>query len=258
MHVESHVKKILTSNRLTGTVYAFLRQRYCDHLFNKRCRRLRKYGYKIVCQLHERLTGAGLPYFADWGTLLGIVREHAFIKHDDDLDFQVPPVHPDPFEYVKVLQRIEGLSFRAAFEWRGKINQLVFDYHGIDVDFFFMYDEAGSVYSQSYWQKPNAGYRLPNEWTPKRFACPEPREIESFSFHGISVNVPNNYDAILTAEYGQWRIPVKGFRGNANDKVRGFKGSLVDLKVGLVPREEPKGNALIVGIERVRELSVAR
>ena len=45
------------------------------------------YAKELFYKLDDALTENNLFYWFDFGTLLGAVREHYFIKHDSDMDF---------------------------------------------------------------------------------------------------------------------------------------------------------------------------
>ena len=50
-------------------------------------KRLQKYGYNILNEIDNLFSYNNIEYFAEFGTLLGIVREKQLLLHDTDIDF---------------------------------------------------------------------------------------------------------------------------------------------------------------------------
>ena len=57
-----------------------------DLLANHRNRVMHKNGLAVLKDFDECLTGNGFHYSLIWGSMLGAIREHGFIKHDLDTD----------------------------------------------------------------------------------------------------------------------------------------------------------------------------
>jgi hypothetical protein len=167
----------------------------------------------------------GGRYWITCGTLLGAIRDGAFIKHDGDIDFGM---HIRDFDdrLVETLQSA-GIRLIKTSGHRDDGLTLTFVNSGVKLDIFFCYDEGGRIWHAVSNGKPQVRYYY------------DAFGVVPHSFQGVSVFVPDPPIAVLEANYGKaWAVPVKRWhyaysppnvvlRGNAAQKVK------YDLKRGI-------------------------
>ncbi len=167
-----------------------------------------KYGYDINTIINQTLCDE-FEYYAWSGTLLGVVRENAFIKYDNDIDYAVTIT--DESVWKKLYERLTnaGFIYHHRFEKDGIITEIAFRYKDVHVDFFGVYKEQNQG---RYW----FGARLDsNNYNEGEFT---PVEVEFEYTFGITqkevkntkFNIPNFYHEILLANYGEnYMTPIK-------------------------------------------------
>ncbi|MCS2220388.1 LicD family protein [Bacteroides thetaiotaomicron] len=64
-------------------IYLFV---YGNRKLKNRNRIFLQYSQELLTNFHQAMNEVGIPYWLEFGTLLGAVREHSFISHDFDLD----------------------------------------------------------------------------------------------------------------------------------------------------------------------------
>ena len=142
------------------------------------------------------------PYLL-WGTLLGAIREHGFIPHDNDMDLGVLQC-----EVEKLEKAIPELYSNKVKICKYKKNYIYsFMYNGVicDIDVF---RKTIFPYSLRY------GIIL-EEFIPKRLF----KSFEEYDFCGLKTYIPSNPEALLEYTYGKdWRIPKKGGSGMLTPK----------------------------------------
>ena len=238
MRFPKKLKDAITSFGLGKAVWRIIRGFYVKYICLTPCKRLQKYGKSAIHEVHTLLTSANLPYFADYGTLLGIVRDNGFIKNDDDIDFTVPPDAPSPVKYFEVLSKSQKLVFCSGFEYQGRITELTYSFKGIPVDLFFSVIEDGTIYNYAYEYVHNSPDWIPYREMRRVNGCYEVR-----IFKGCEVVIPKDFDEILTTKYGTWRVPLDFASVGRNV-----------VTEGLVPREYTKGFARKVDARRIKEI----
>lgn len=138
-----------------------------------------------------------IPFFLSNGTLLGCIRDNDLIAHDSDMDFGI---------------FVEDLNGRQD-ELIEKFNDIGFMVHGIfgkpedgyeislrrkvKLDLFFYYHE-GDKDTMSVMGE----YRI-------KYVYPKIQSLITRQFLGELVFIPYEYDAYLTAQYGDWHTPVE-------------------------------------------------
>ncbi len=203
MHFPSIVKKSFVNFKIGDIIWNFSRNIYIKYICLTPCKRLQKYGIGAIYEVHNILNKYKLPYFADYGTLLGIIREKGFIKHDDDIDFTIPPNSPSPREYMEILNKSKKLKFCWGFEYKGRITELTYSYKEIPIDFFFSCVEDGCIYDYVYiYTKGGA------EWIPYRQKRMINNKFIKTVVNKQEVFIPDNYEEVLKTTYGNWRQPV--------------------------------------------------
>lgn len=206
IRVNQSLKCFLTSTPGFSALYFYLKKLYLQHLKNVRCRRLRRYGGEILEKVYRCLEN-DVKYYAAWGTLLGLMREQGFIRHDDDVDFIVCADSVSPKHLFSLIDGIPGFSFLRAFEFRGHITELTFLYQQIEVDFFFGYQGKDGFVTFAY--APQLDDWQSSSWRSCCLCRPiQSMEVEPFSINGMHAMVPIDTDGELTCCYGQWREPV--------------------------------------------------
>lgn len=148
----------------------------------------------------EVLNKEGIQYWPEFGTLLGIVRDNAFIKHDLDFDFGV---------YVQDLNRVKELllanGFSLLYHYHGvnrpDIQELTFAYNGIHVDFFgFNTIDKNSI--ACYMFDPLHKSKEKKLYTIRPIVFPSFNLVKS-SFNNVTIMIPADTTTHLTVSYGE-------------------------------------------------------
>lgn len=215
MSVRELTKKILKSNAFGRIIYKPLHK--CWRLYNEphRRKKLRKYGIETMAVLHNFFEDNNIEYYIDFGTLLGIVRENGFIKHDDDIDLTIRYSTLNPKQIIKKLEEL-GFSFVQGFHAQNETTEFTLKRKGLTVDFFLAKksdtDELKEYIIYSCFYNPKTEY--PNVKSNNYRAWKFPLEIKSkiIDFKGIHICIPDQDEKLLIAEYGQnWKTPDKNF-----------------------------------------------
>ncbi len=167
-----------------------------------------KYGYDINTLINDVL-GDHLEYYAWSGTLLGVVRENAFIKYDNDMDYAITITDDSVWEklYLKLINA--GFSYHHHFEYNGIITELAFRYKGVHVDFFGVYKEQNIG---KYWfgaRVKDRNYNV-NEFTPVEVKFNVVDGLTKKAIKNTLFKIPNFYHDFLVANYGNnYMTPIK-------------------------------------------------
>jgi len=221
--------------------YLKLRSMWYAHLREVPRRRLQRHGAAALRCVCETLNGTAAQYFVDYGTLLGITRDHNFIRHDDDIDITVIAGSIPPAKLFETLESNRRLKFSHAFEFRGRITEMTFLYKGIEIDFFISYVQHGGMMSFIY-QPEDGQYALTfgRQWGALCITRSIVPSIDTVSFKGSNIPVPCNVKELLRDTYGTWETPLEGW----NEA----------MDCGQRPYLKVKGVATIVDGKRVAEI----
>ena len=174
----------------------------------------------LLLMLSKNFKLQDVPHYIDAGTLLGVYRDNALIPWDDDLDFSVNADHLT--HTIKVLeQQLPNMFEITGVTWtlHKYINQQTYgavpigairalkllpdddsgDFPGID--FFVKYIQGENMdYCLA-----SRGFRMPSSHF---------NNIQSHTFSGGEVYLPNAVEAYLEGHYGDWKTPQENWSLN--------------------------------------------
>lgn len=216
--MKEFVKKVLKSCALGRAAYEGLHKLYKAYNDPLKVRRLHKHGYETLKRLHEAMEKNQIPYYCEAGTLLGFIRDHGFIKHDDDIDIAIMP---DTVAPRKVLGAFlaSGFCLVHGFKLGGRTSEFtVRDVTGITIDVFFheyVPGDKSRVYQIFMRWHPDRQYPDPSANNALRFNFVAPTGIKKIVVCGVEANVPVNAEEVLDSEYGPWRKPDPNFKSDS-------------------------------------------
>lgn len=125
------------------------------------------------------------------GTLLGAVREHDFIAHDEDVDLFV--LEEDRQKVIDLLPELLAKGFEVVrYHRTGKTMSVIRKDQYTDFSFFAPYSKD---------------LRNSGEWLT---IDTQLTETITYNFLGINVKIPKDFEGYLECTYGEdWRIPIK-------------------------------------------------
>lgn len=140
------------------------------------------------------LDAHGIRFMLYWGTLLGCMREHDFIAHDEDIDLLLK-INELP-RFVDCLWELRELGFEVArFERRGFLSLIR---KGEYTDFYFARPLEGH---EGVWHCSQ--YVMKKEWIECARTC---------EFAGGEYLIPQDWEKALVQEYGStWTTPIVMF-----------------------------------------------
>lgn len=167
----------------------------------QRIKRMHKNGNELIHEFMTLCDKASLEVFLFWGTLLGAVREHDFIPHDEDMDFGV--FSEADFKTIKDI--IKGTKFSTVCEYYlcgSGIKELKLSYKKTTFDIFLIEESTSSeeYFSCCYINKKRIKRNIFICDTIKYF-FPKFSLIKVL-FKDKLVFIPKQYKDILAAVYG--------------------------------------------------------
>lgn len=174
----------------------------------KRNKVFRENALQVIDAFDKCLTSNGFEYTLAFGTMLGAVREHGFIKHDHDLDVAmwIDQYSPD-------LQKcLEHAGFVLDHEYsvdNGKSGkEQTYKFLDVSIDIFFIYPALDEYpYCCDFVSIPGSRYFSYNEKSYKkvrarRLQLPWSKEFVRVPFQGLNLPIPSNAHEILSFRYG--------------------------------------------------------
>lgn len=165
-------------------------------------------GRHIIASLNRLAMNQKLPLVADFGTLLGLVRDGDIIHWDDDIDFSIPLEFADSIENLLLAF---SRSDTSKVTWR--VERVAGDRNNI-VGLLLKFDDPESLHSEfttSICYRENREGKSVHMPSLGMWYSPEKhfKKIGSLGWNGETIQVPNEYEEYLTFQYGNWKVPKK-------------------------------------------------
>ena len=182
-----------------------------------RRRQFRSRGLSVFSMLDGALGSIGITYFADFGTMLGFIREGGFLRHDKDVDLGVIAA---PCDRSRVRDVIEEAGARLWRQWILDGEVVEESYHLVgksgapllkfDVNYYVT--SATGTHTWLFYREPNRSYR-PGERSTVRMSYGPISGVRKITIHGLQIPVPIEAERLLVEKYGSnWRAPDKQWR----------------------------------------------
>jgi hypothetical protein len=202
-----YIKKILKQySVLNKTIYPIAFK--LSVLFQYRRIIIKKYGFEILRLVDAIAQEHKIPYNLDYGTLLGIIREGGFIKHDRDMDFTILPSDLSLASFTKELIK-HGFVFESAYLIDGaRFYEFRVRYKEVSIDFYL------PIKYENYYKFIMSGFEVIHpQYT-----------LERLPVQDFFVNIPSDVIEHLKWCYGDsWNIPDKNWHTNKSKSYLGIK-----------------------------------
>lgn len=191
-----------------------LYSKYMSSIKEHRNDLFKKNGLEVLKKFDSCLTENGFPYTLAFGSMLGAVREHGFIKHDLDMD--VAMWIEDRTPRLRDCLKKSGFSLvhELSVDDGGSGLEETYICDGVTIDIFYIYPaidqypytcdflaHSGSVSFEDSMKKYGC-------IIPRRVQLPWKKEMTLVPFSGLSLPIPTNANEVLSFRYGEdYMIP---------------------------------------------------
>ena len=190
-------------------------KRYIKNRSNKtlelKRKNIQENGYDVLEETLNTLNSIpNVKAFADFGTMLGIVRENALLKHDLDMDIAVLG-EKGLYNYVTMLLERQGYKLWREYIFDDRIVEQSYHYKNIKVDInYYEYSEKG-VMTWLFYRDPNKKYKN-NKRDIVRMDYSMIDTLKTVTIKEKEISIPENATTILEEKYGKnWQVPDKNW-----------------------------------------------
>lgn len=173
------------------------------YLFKKRKNIIfRLHDKELLYKIDDALNDAGIFYWLDYGTLLGAIREHDFIKHDEDIDVGVKY---EDYPKVPDAMAAKGIKmFAQSFVngQNGVIQRYIYKGITFDVYFYEIFEDSNMMRCYSFYRVEQTKKEKKTVVGVEKFEVPYYGFIK-YQFKNREFNIPQNVDLYLKVLYGE-------------------------------------------------------
>lgn len=183
-------------------------------------RLLQDKGVELLKQIELALSSynGSLLYFADYGTLLGIVRDKKFISWDMDVDYGL--IFQSGFDWCNFESHLKKYGFRKVREYKyhSEIKEQTYDYKGLTIDFFAKTDDGINSIAYGFYKQNGYVYDNKDSRHVQEVRYVRILETQIVEFLGVDVTIPLNAEEYLESAYSKnWRIPDSRWNDHNSD-----------------------------------------
>lgn len=203
----------------------YQRKKYIKHI-QELSENFHREGETVLKDFAQILNEHSIPFWLDYGTLLGYHREHDFIGHDTDIDTGVfiedaervkQALEKNGFKLVRRYYNVDGSGMEHCYCKKG---------FKTTIDVFFYERDNDSVTCYSYYPLPNIDINknLYKEIPFTTYACTMPFcGLKKTTFKAIEVYVPIDIEGYLIANYGpNYMIPDPNYSSSSATNIKKF------------------------------------
>lgn len=206
---------------LKAVVFPIYKKIFIDPGTKKRNAKFHQYALEALTEFHKCMEKNKHPYTLMFGTLLGAIREHGFIKHDLDIDTSMwwndytPEIEEQLKEYGFTMVHVTTVD-------DGKYaRHECYRFKEVTLDIFYIYPPVDKLpFTCDYALQPDCAtetrsIEVHGGLLPRRIELPFTRERELIPFLGIQVYIPTNAHELMRCRYGEsYMTPNPDIRTN--------------------------------------------
>lgn len=204
------IKKTLVYKKL----YLPIVKKRSNSFYDERRELFRKEGFCALKEFVCCMEDVNIPFWLEFGTLLGAYRDGDFIPNDLDIDIGA---HLSDARRIYYALTQRGFKLVREFHVVGENGlEQTYEYHGVTLDVMYFFE-----YKNQYWCN---GVAFPSKWgklvqVPVTAHWFKPFGISFMVFKGIRVPIPDNVEEHLIEIFGNgFRVYDPDFPGDLNKK----------------------------------------
>ncbi len=198
MDIVQQIGKIPGMKPVLKKVFKGAYEKRLQNKIAERAKTYKQFGLEALTKFNECMTANNFRYTLAFGSMLGAIREHGFIKHDLDIDTWM--FIEDDNE--KLVPELEKYGFHLLYHYSIDNDKLgkeyTFDYNGCHIDIFFIFPAINKYpYCNDFVHEEKHIY------LPRRIEMPFSREIRYEKFENLELPVPANAVELCEYRYGK-------------------------------------------------------
>ena len=206
MNFISHLK--VFAHGVFPSVYERLERRHDKRANQAMNKNFHLHAPAVFAAFDAAMKESHTEYWLNFGTLLGAVREHGLIPHDNDFDVSI--FAADDYSLMEQSLLRHGFTKVRQIDLYSRCGdtggEFTYTRDGVSIDLFKSRPNPdGTVTCHIFYDsRIGDGFRL---YTKVRAVTFPFEGLMDYHFLGCSARIPSNYDAYLTSHYGNWRVP---------------------------------------------------